>query len=134
MTIQLSVAARNARLDVIETVIGADAKLQLYTGAQPANCAAADSGTLLAEMTLPADWMDPASGGTKVKAGTWSVTGLAIGNFGHFRIKDNGETTCHMQGSVTVSGGGGDMIAEVAGIVVGQTVIVNTFGMTDANA
>jgi hypothetical protein len=48
MTVQLSVAARNARLDAIETAVGVSAILEIRSGAQPANCAAADSGTLLA--------------------------------------------------------------------------------------
>ena len=58
MAIQLSVVVRNARLDAIETAIGASAILKVRTGAVPANCAAADSGTVLATVNLPADWMD----------------------------------------------------------------------------
>lgn len=53
MAIQLSVAARNARLDSIETTISTAAKLRIYSGAMPADCATAASGTLLCEMTLP---------------------------------------------------------------------------------
>jgi hypothetical protein len=45
MAMQLSVAARNARLDAIETTAGASAVLKIFTGSPPANCAAADSGT-----------------------------------------------------------------------------------------
>lgn len=37
MTIQLSTAVRNARLDAIETAIGTAAVVKLRTGAQPAN-------------------------------------------------------------------------------------------------
>lgn len=44
MAIQLSVAARNSRLDAIETATGTSAKLLIFTGAVPANCAAADPG------------------------------------------------------------------------------------------
>ena len=67
MAVQLSIAARNARLDAIETTIGASAVLKIRTGAQPATCATADSGTVLATINLPADWMAAASAGSKAK-------------------------------------------------------------------
>ncbi len=53
MAIQLSVAVRNARLDQIEATIGTGAIIRIRTGAQPADCATADSGTILSAMTLP---------------------------------------------------------------------------------
>ena len=97
---QLSVTVRNARLDAIETAIGASPTLEIRTGAQPANCAAADSGTLLANMTLPPDWMNAVSGGTKTLSGTWQdLNADASGTAGHFRIKQG--ATCHFQGPVT---------------------------------
>lgn len=134
MTIQLSVAARNARLDSFEATTGATAKLQIRTGAQPANCAAADSGTLLCEITLPSDWMAAASGGTKALAGTWQGTAAAGGAAAHFRVKDNAGTTCHMQGSVTATGGGGDMTLDNTSIASSQVVSVTGFTLTDGNA
>lgn len=132
MAIQLSVAARNARLDTFESTAGASAKLQIRSGAQPANCAAAASGTLLCEIALPADWMANAASGSKAKAGTWSGTGAAAGTAGHFRIVDNAGTTCHMQGPVGTSGT--DMTLDNTSIASGQTVTVNTFTVTDGNA
>lgn len=134
MAIQLSVAARNARLDTFESTVGASAKLQIRSGAQPANCAASASGTLLCEIALPSDWMAAASGGSKAKSGTWSGTGVAAGTAGHFRIVDNAGTTCHLQGSVTATGGGGDMTIDNTSIASGQTVTVNTFTVSDGNA
>lgn len=134
MAIQLSIAARNARLDSFETAAGATAKLQIRTGAQPANCAAAAAGTLLAELTLPSDWMAAASAGSKALAGSWSGTGAAAGNAAHFRIVDNAGTTCHMQGSVTATGGGGDMTLDNVVIASGQVVNITSFTLTDGNA
>lgn len=130
---QYSVAVNNARLDAVESTTGASAKLQIRTGAAPANCAAAASGTLLCEMTLPADWMAAASAATKLKAGTWSGTGAAAGTAGHFRIVDNAGTTCHVQGTASASGGGGEMTLDNASIAVSQTVTVNTFQLNAAN-
>jgi len=134
MTIQLSDPVRNARLDSIETTIGATAKLQFRSGAQPANCAAADTGTLLAELTLPSDWMNAASGGVKTLLGTWAGAGVAAGNAGHFRLKNNAGTVCGMQGSVTATGGGGDMTLDNIAIAAAQAVTITGFTLTDANA
>jgi len=134
MAIQLSVAARNARLDAIETTAGASAKLQLRSGAQPADCATAASGTLLAEIALPADYLAAAAAGAKAKAGTWSGTGAAAGTAAHFRIVDNAGTTCHLQGAVTATGGGGDMTLDNTSIAVSQAVSISGFTLTDANA
>lgn len=53
MTLQKSVAVRNAGLDSIEATIGTSPILTIRTGAPPANCAAANSGTVLATITLP---------------------------------------------------------------------------------
>lgn len=53
MTVQLATSTRNAMLDAIETDAGTSAILKIRTGAQPANCAAADAGTVLATLNLP---------------------------------------------------------------------------------
>lgn len=134
MAIQLSVLARNARLDAIETTAGATAKLRILSGAQPANCGTAQSGTLLCEITLPADYLAAASAGSKAKAGTWTGTAAASGTAAHFRIVDTAGTTCHLQGSITATSGGGDMELDNTSIATSQTVTVNTFTLTDANS
>lgn len=134
MAHQYSVAVRDAQNDQLETTVGTSPKLQLRSGGAPANCAAADSGTLLAELTLPSDWMAASSSGAKAKSGTWSGTGSNTGTIAHFRLKDSGGTTCHMQGSVTVSGGGGDMTVDNTSITSGQSVTVSTFSITRGNS
>lgn len=135
MTLQLSVAARNALLDSLETTVGATAVLRLRTGAPPATCATADSGTVVATMTLPADWMAAASGGTKALSGTWQDTSAdAAGTVGHFRIYDSGGTVCGMQGTVTISGGGGDMTLDNNVLALGQQVTITSFTLTAPNA
>lgn len=132
--IQLSVTLRNNRLDAIETTLGTTPKLQIRSGAAPANCAAADAGTLLAEITLPSDWMAAASNGSKAMVGTWSVAAVAAGTAGHFRLKDSTGTTTHLQGSITATGGGGEMELINTSLAIGQTVTVGGFTLTDANA
>lgn len=135
MAIQLSTAVRNARLDAIETTIGASAVLKIRTGAAPANCGTADSGTVLATLTLPADWMAAASSGSKAKAGTWEDTSADdTGTAGHFRLYANDGTTCHVQGTVTATSGGGDMEVDNTSFAAGQTFTVTSFTLTDGNA
>ena len=65
MTLQYSVTVRNAKLDAVDTAIGTAPILEIRTGAAPADCSQADSGTVLATLNLPSDWMDDASGGSK---------------------------------------------------------------------
>lgn len=135
MAIQLSTTVRNARLDSIETTVGTAPILEIRTGAAPADCATASSGTLLASMTLPSDWAAAASSGSKAKSGTWSDSSAnATGTAAHFRLFDSGGTTCHLQGTVTATGGGGDLTLDNTSIASGQTVTITTFTLTDANA
>lgn len=135
MAVQLSTTVRNARLDVIEIIIGTSPLLELRSGTVPANCAAADAGTLLAQMTLPSDWMTSASGGSKSLSGTWQDTSAnATGTAAHFRIKDSSGTTCHYQGTVTATGGGGDMTLDSISITSGQSITITGFTITDGNA
>lgn len=135
MALQYSVAVRNAKLDAVENAIGISAILKIRSGAAPANCAAADAGTVLATLALPSDWMAAASGGTKAKSGTWEdVAADAAGTAGHFRIYASDGTTCHAQGTVTGTGGGGDMTLDNAVLAAGQDVIISTFTLTAGNA
>lgn len=134
MAVQLSVRVRNARLDVIETTTGASPKLRIYTGSKPADCATAPSGSLLAEITCPSDWMAAASGGSKALAGSWTVSASGTGTAGYYRIYDSAGTNCDEQGTITATGGGGDMTVDNTSIASGQTVTVTSKTLTDANA
>lgn len=135
MTIQLSVSVRNARLDAFETNVGASAVLKIFTGSMPANCATADSGTLLANMSLPSDWMNAASSGSKTKNGTWSdASADGTGTAGYFRLYASDGTTCGLQGTITGTGGGGDMELDNTSIAAGQAVTISVFTLTDGNA
>ena len=135
MTIQLSVAARNGRLDAIETELGASPILKIRTGSAPADCATADSGTVLATLNLPSDAMAAASSGSKAKAGTWQdASADASGTAAHFRLYKTDGTTCVLQGTVTATGGGGDMEIQNTSINSGQQVTVTAFTLTDGNA
>lgn len=135
MAFQFSTAARNAALDAIETAIGAGAVLKIRSGTVPATVATADAGTVLATLTLPSDWLAAASGGSKAKAGTWEDTSAdATGTAAHFRIYASDGTTAHIQGTVTATGGGGDMTLDNTSIASGQAVSITSFTLTAGGA
>ena len=135
MAIKLSVACRNARLDAVETFTGTSAVLKLRTGAAPANCATADSGTVVATINLPSDWMANASNGSKAKSGTWEDTSADnTGVIAHFRLYKSDGTTCVMQGTVTETGGDGDLTVDNNDVNSGQTITITGFTLTDGNA
>lgn len=135
MTLQYSTTVRNAKLDAVETAIGTSAVLKIRTGAAPANCGTADSGTVLATLSLPSDWMAAASSGTKAKSGTWEDTSADnTGTAAHFRIYASDGTTCHAQGTVTATGGGGDMTVDNVSFASGQAFSITSFTLTAGNA
>ena len=101
MTIQLGFAVRNAILQAYEDTIGTAPLRRYYSGSKPSTCSASATGTLLATLTLPSDWMAAPSSGGALKAGTWSGTVSTSGTIGYYRIYDSSGTTCHEQGSVT---------------------------------
>lgn len=137
MALQLSTEVRNARLDAIESTIGTAPILRIYdlTAGAPADCAAAITATVLAEMTLPSDWMAAAASGAKALAGAWQdLSANAAGTADFFRILDSGATTTHLQGTVSGAGGGGDLELDNASIAAGQQVTITAFTLTDGNA
>lgn len=134
MAVKFSVEVRNAIVDNIEVTIGASARLIFYTGSSPANTAAAPTGTVIATMILPADWLNAASGGVKTLNGTWSTTASATGTIGYYRIWDSTVTVCHEQGNVTISGGGGDITLDNVSAANGQTISILTKTYTAGGA
>ncbi len=136
MSIQLSTTVRNAILDQIETTIGTTAVLKIRTGAAPVDVATADSGTVLATLTLPSDWMNAASAGAKTQLGSWADSSAdAAGTAGHFRIYASDGTTKHIQGSITsVLTGTGDMLLDNAVLAAGQAFSITTFTLTAPGA
>lgn len=132
MALQLSVAVRNAKLNAVETAIGTDARLKIFSGAVPADCAAADPSGLLATLILPTDWMNAAGSGQKTLLGTWSVAATNPGVAASFRLYASDGTTVGMQGNV--GQGSGDLSLDNTNIAAAQIVAVTGFTWTEANA
>ena len=134
MTVQLSTTVRNAMLDAIEAAISTSAILKIRTGAQPANCGTGDSGSVLATINLPSDYMAAASGGSNAKSGTWEdLSADGTGTAGHWRLYASDGTTCHAQGTITATGGGGDMTVDNVSIASGQPITVTSFQFNAGN-
>lgn len=131
MTIQLSASVRNAMLDAIETAIGTSAVIKLRTGAQPADTSQADSGTVVATISLASDWMAAASSGSKSFSSTPLEDSSAdnSGTLAHYRVYASDGTTCHMQGTITATGGGGDMTVDNTVVVAGQDIKITSWSV-----
>lgn len=135
MALQFSTAVRDALLDVIESTVGTSAVLRMFDGVMPANCAAADAGTKCVEMSLQSDWMAASSSGSKAKSGTWSdASADATGTVDYFRLYASNGTTCHMQGTITATGGGGDMTVDNINVAALQVVTITGFTLTAPGA
>jgi hypothetical protein len=134
MAIQLSTAVRNAMLDAIETTVGTSAKIRILTGTQPATCATAESGSLLVQFTLASDWAAAAASGSKAFSAITGTAATGTGNAGYYLLVDSAGTTCHEQGTITATGGGGDMTIDNVSIASGQTVNITGWTWTEPGA
>lgn len=135
MTKQFSTRVRNAMLDAIETTMGTGPIMRIRSGAPPANTGAARTGSILATINLPSDWMNAASSGSKTLLGSWAdANGVDIaGTAGHYEIEGTG-ATIDEQGTVTNTGGGGDMTVDNTNMAVGQPFSVTSFTYNAGNA
>ena len=132
MVVRLSTAGRNAATDAVVDLIDAGAaagKIEIRTGAQPATGETAASGTLLATVTLA----DPAFGasatGTATGTDPAAVDPVATGTAGWFRVLDsnNGKV---FDGSVTATGGGGDMTLSNTSLAPGISTDITSLTYT----
>lgn len=134
MAIQTSDIIARTMLDALDATFNGG-KIQLRSGAAP-GVGQTPSGTLLAEEDLPADWAAAASGRSKAKNGTWQTVGLAAGIIGHYRMIAAGDTGAatmnepRIEGSVTLTGGGGDMTVDNNDVEPAQEITITSFTLT----
>lgn len=139
MATRISTAARNAACDaVVDLVDGGTGPgvIRVYTGSQPATPATSPSGTLLAEFTLS----DPAFGGAANGVAALDVTpaltdtGITDGTAGWFRILDSTEAAGTglgiIDGTVTATGGGGQLELNTTTISTGVNVEITSGSVT----
>ena len=141
MAFQYSTRVRSAISSAVTSTIEAASaaarpSIKFFTGTQPANCGLASTGTLLASgsITTPGYMATSASG---VQSLASTVTGVAVagGTIGYYRIFA-GDGACDEQGSVTLTGSGGDM--QIAGgslaLTSGQPFTLTSRSITALNA
>lgn len=128
---QFRVSARSAAATAISDDIGASPTLKLFSGAVPANCAAADPAGELASGTLPASPFTESNGVLSASA-NWTATGTGAGDAASFRIYSSG--VCSAQGDVSATGGGGVMEVGSVTIAVDQTVSITSVTITVGGA
>jgi hypothetical protein len=126
---KLSLSMRNQMVSQYEVLLGVNPVLELRSGTAPNFCEDVDSGTLLASITLPNDWMLSPVAGTISIQGTWNGTGIASGTASHYRLKTSGGTV-HEQGTVYQAGGSGDLGLDNTNIAPNQIVQVTTWTRT----
>jgi hypothetical protein len=94
---------QTARAALLETVIGPNPIWDFYSGPPPANITDPPSGTLLATLYLPADWLSDPVAGVANQVGSWQTDGsgaVGSGSPGYFRIYNSSKTVCWLQGTV----------------------------------
>jgi len=129
----MSTNLRNARVDANTTFAGNGALLRLYDGTRPSTGGTAT--TLLAELTCGTPFAASASGGVLTLGSiTQDSAANAAGNATWFRLVKSDGTTHVMDGSVTATGGGGDMELVTTSITTGQPVQVTSFTITEGGA
>jgi hypothetical protein len=132
MSYQFSASLRDARLNAISRTIGAAPTLKFYSAPEPLTCDHSDvADALLATMQLPHKWLADAKAGIVSKLGDWETTADDVGRIMSFRICD-AHGKCHLQGSVSVAGAGGDMTVNDTIVVPKQKIVVEQFAIIGA--
>jgi len=135
MTLRINTAVRTAMVDAVKTLIDAGSgagKIRIYTGAQPASVATAASGTLLADIPFADPSFDATASGTAAADVSPVLTALAAasGTAGWFRILDSNNVAI-IDGSVTATGGGGDLTMTSTTVTSGLSVSVTALTLTE---
>lgn len=133
--LKYSAALKNAQQNAITSTLGANAVLEIYSGAQPANPdTAITSQVLLASLTCNATFAPASSGGVLTLNAIANGTGTAGAGAGTvatwYRLKTSGGTA-HIDGTVGISGA--DLNLNNTNIATGQTVSITSSTYTNAN-
>ena len=128
MAIQYSVAARTSQMAQLNTTIGVNAVIRVYSGAVPANVGAADPAGLLVTFAGNAAQFGVAASGVLTASAVANANATAGGTALSFRIFQSGGTVCVLQGTVGLSGA--DMIVTNTSIANGQTCTFTSLTVT----
>jgi hypothetical protein len=119
MALTVTVAAANSMGTALATAIGSGATIQIRSGSKPATPETAAGGTLLATVNISGSFSS--SSGVLTAADPTSVTIAATGTAAWFRLATSGGTAI-LDGTVTATGGGGDMQLATVALSSGATL------------
>jgi len=137
MALTVSTAARNGQMDAITTAVGNAGKLRIYGGTRPAGPGTTTAEQVLAEFTCGSPFAGPASGGAITLGTITSAVAGASGTAVWFRITTSGASAGAagvIDGSVTATGGGGDLTFATTTVTSGVTVSISSGTLTAGNA
>jgi hypothetical protein len=127
MAIQYSTTHRTNAMTQLNTDIGANAQIIIYSGSAPANVGTAPTGTLLVQFAGNAGGFGTASAAVLTASAVANATAAATGAAGYFRINTSGGTAV-LQGTCGTTGT--DMILTNTSINSGQTCTFSSMTVT----
>ena len=138
MALTVSTTARNAEMDALAAAVGNGGKLRIYDGSRPAGPGTTVSGpNLLVELTCASPFAGSASGGSLAIGSITPAAITADGTATWFRITTSGAAANAagvFDGSVTATGGGGDLTFATTTMTTGVTVSIASGTLTAGNA
>ncbi|NQW93543.1 MAG: hypothetical protein HQ446_05855 [Polaromonas sp.] len=129
MATQYSVATRTAQMSQLNTIIGINAQIRLFSGVAPATVDTATSGTLLVSFAGNATAFGAAASGVLTASAVAGVNAAAAGTAGYYRINTTAGVAV-TQGTITATGGGGDMTLTNTNIAAGQACTFTSLTIT----
>ena len=127
MAVQYSTTHRTNAMSTLNTDIGTNAQIIIYTGTAPANVGTAPTGTLLVQFAGNATAFGTVSNGVLTANAVANATASGTGTAGYFRINTSGGTAV-MQGTVGTTGT--DMIVGNTSIASGQACQFDSLTVT----
>lgn len=130
MAIQYSATHRTNAMTQLNTDIGANAVIKIFSGALPANCATADTGTLGVTFAGNAGGFGTVSAGVLTASAVAGVNASGTITAGYFRIYPSAATTTNAVVQGTVGTSGTDMIVPNTSIASGQPCTFTSLTVT----
>lgn len=135
MALKFPAAFRTTRAGTVTTRAGNAGLLRIYDGTRAADADTAIGAQVkLAELVCGTPFAPGAASGVLTANAITTSNALATGTAAWFRLTDSAGTTTIMDGSVTASGGGGDLQLVTLSIVNTQPVQITSFVLTEAGA
>lgn len=128
---QYSLTHRTNAMTQLNTDIGANAVIKIWTGSAPANCGTADTGTNIATFAGNAGGFGTVGSQTLTASAVASTTGINGGGVaGYFRVYPSAATSTNavIQGTCGLSAA--DMILTNTNIAAGQTCNFTSLSIT----